>query len=437
MTWQTPFAPVSDQIHWPVIVIGGGQAGLSASYWLQQHSIRHLVLEKHSVGHAWRNNRWDSFCLVTPNWQCRLPGFPYDGNDPNGFMPRDAIVDYIERYAAFVKPPLLQGVTVETLQRYDSGGYELVTTEGRFTADQVVMAVNGYHVPNWPRLSERLPTSLEQLHSSDYKSPETLPAGEILVIGTGQSGCQIAEDLHLAGRRVHLCVGRAPRAPRWYRGRDSVDWLEEMGTYEVTVDEHPEPAWDLRHKANHYMTGRDGGREIDLRRFAQEGMQLYGRVADIRNGTHLIFGQDLKQNLDGADDTYCRIRESIDRYIEKNNIQAPSEPEYRPIWEPEREPRELDLEATSITTVIWATGFHSDFSWVHLPVFDGAGEPVHQRGITPTPGAYFLGLPWLHTWGSGRFASVGDDARHVVEFIANRTEATTEVSASEQEAMRA
>lgn len=406
--------------HWPVVVIGGGQAGLSASYWLQQQDIDHLVIEKNRVGHAWRHQRWDSFCLVTPNWQCRLPGFPYDGDDPHGFMPRDEIVEYLETYAAFVDPPLREGVTVNRVTADEHGGFRVNTTAGDATADQVILAVNGYHVPRIPRIAERLPGNVRQLHSVHYRCPDDLPAGDVLVVGTGQSGCQIAEDLHLAGRGVHLCVSSAPRAPRVYRGRDSVDWLERMGTYDVTVDEHPEPARNLRHKANHYLTGRDGGRDIDLRQFALEGMQLYGRVADIPPDGVLHIEQDLRRNLDGADDTYRKICRSIDEYIERQGIDAPAGEPYQPPWEPEVEPTRLNLTTSGIGSVIWATGFGSDFSWVELPLFDGAGDPVHSRGVSPVAGAYFLGLPWLNTWGSGRFAAVGEDARVVVEAVAER-----------------
>ncbi|ROO25338.1 FAD-dependent oxidoreductase [Salinisphaera orenii MK-B5] len=415
--------------HWPVVVIGGGQAGLSASYWLQRHGIEHVVIEKNRVGHAWRHLRWDTFCLVTPNWQCRLPGFPYDGDDPHGFMPRDEIVAYLERYRDFVDPPLREGVTVTRVgQCEDEGedaepGFIVETTDGTATADQVVLAVNGYHVPRVPRLAERLPAAVQQWHSVDYRNPQSLPAGGVLVVGTGQSGCQIAEDLHLAGRRVHLSVGSAPRAPRAYRGRDSVDWLERMGTYDVTVDEHPEPAGKLRHKANHYMTGRDGGREIDLRRFALEGMQLYGRVATVEADGTLAFEPNLAANLDAADATYCKIRDSIDAYIAAQGIDAPPAEPFVPVWQPPSEPAQLDLVAAGITSVIWATGFASDFRWVELPLFDGAGEPVHRRGVTGVDGAYFLGLPWLNTWGSGRFAAVGADAEHLVERIAERAAA--------------
>lgn len=408
--------------HWPVVVIGGGQAGLSTSYCLQQKGIAHIVLEKHRVGHAWRNLRWDSFCLVTPNWQCRLPGFPYDGDEPDGFMPRDEIVAYLERYAAFVDPPLREGVTVTRVAANEGGGFVVETSAGTATADQVVLAVNGYHVPKIPRIAERLPETVEQLHSVDYRNPEQLAAGEVMVIGTGQSGCQIAEDLHLAGRRVHLSVGSAPRAPRQYRGRDSVDWLERMGTYDVTVAEHPDPEYKLRHKANHYMTGRDGGREIDLRRFALEGMQLYGRVAGIAPNGRIRFEANLAANLDSADATYCKIRDSIDRYIADQGIDAPPEEPYQPVWQPPFEPEQLDLATSDITSAIWATGFAGDFSWVHAPVFDGNAEPMHRRGVTAVPGLYFLGLPWLNTWGSGRFAAVGADAEYLVDRIAEAVE---------------
>ena len=406
--------------HYPVIVIGGGQAGLSASYWLRQHNIEHLVLEKNRVGHAWRQQRWDSFCLVTPNWQCRLPGFAYDGADPNGFMPRDDIVAYIERFADFVDPPLREGVTVERLTQAEHGGFMLHTTAGTAHADQVILAVNGYHRPNIPRLAERLPDTIHQRHSRDYQKPDDLPAGEVLVVGTGQSGCQIAEDLHRAGRRVHLATGSAPRAPRRYRGRDSVEWLERMGTYDVTAAEHPDPPRVLSHKTNHYLSGRDGGHEIDLRVFAREGMCLYGRLEDVGLGGWLRFAPDLAANLDAADATYCKIRASIDEYISNNAIDAPPAADYAPAWQPSYEPRELTLADAGITSVVWGTGYRSEFGWVEAPAFDGAGEPVQRRGVTPVAGLYFLGLPWLHTWGSGRFAAVGADAEHVVCHIARR-----------------
>jgi len=279
-----------------------------------------------------------------------------------------------------------------------------------------VIAVGGYHTPQIPRLGERLPEEIVQIHSSAYRSPAQVPPGEVLVVGTGQSGCQIAEDLHLAGRRVHLAVGSAPRTARRYRGRDVVDWLEDMGYYSLPVHEHPLKE-RVRAKANHYVTGRDGGRDIDLRLRAREGMRLYGRLVDAR-GARLQLAGDLKQNLDQADAVAESIKTSIDRHIATRGIDAPTEARYQPVWEPDVETPMLDLAAAGVTSVIWSTGFRSDYRWIEVPIFDGRGYPVHARGVTAVSGLYFLGLPWLHTWGSGRFSGVGRDAGFIVARIA-------------------
>lgn len=408
--------------HHNVVVIGGGQAGLAISYCLQQRGLEHVVLEKNRVGHEWREHRWDSFCLVTPNWQCRLPGFPYNGPDPQGFMLKDEIVRYLEDYARFFSPPLHEGVAAIRLHARAKGGFDVSTTAGDCFAEQVVVATGGYHTPRIPRWAERLPESIAQLHSSQYRNPASLPPGEVLVVGTGQSGCQIAEDLHLAGRRVHLAVGGAPRTARRYRGRDVVDWLEDMGYYSLPVHEHPLKE-RVRAKANHYVTGRDGGRDIDLRQRAKEGMRLYGHVEGAR-GTRLLLVGDLKANLDQADAVAESIKTSIDKFITDRGIDAPVEARYRPVWEPAGETASLDLGTTPITTVIWCTGFHSDYRWVEVPIFDGRGYPVHFRGVTAAAGLYFLGLPWLHTWGSGRFSGVAVDADYLGDRIEERATST-------------
>ncbi len=401
--------------HYSVAVVGGGQAGLSMSYCLQERGLDHIVFEKNQIGHAWQAKRWDSFCLVTPNWQCKLPGFAYPGPDPDGFMQKDEIVQYIQAYANSFNPPVKEGVAVSRV-RPSIQGFELSTDLGECTADQVVIAAGSYHKPKLPKMAERLPEEILQLHSSDYKNPQSLPDQAVLVVGTGQSGCQIAEDLHLAGKPVHLCVGSAPRSPRRYRGKDVVDWLDQMGYYDLSVDQHPQKE-QVRTKANHYVTGRDGGREIDLRHLALEGMQLYGRIKTIRSGK-LEFEPNLKQNLDQADAVAASIKQTIDRFIEQHQINAPLEPPYLPVWQPAQEILELDCR--SIGTVIWCTGYQTDFSWIEIPVFDGKGYPGHNRGVTRVEGLYFLGLPWLYTWGSGRFSGIARDAAYLAEQIMSK-----------------
>ncbi|MEM1238328.1 MAG: MSMEG_0569 family flavin-dependent oxidoreductase [Cyanobacteria bacterium P01_H01_bin.26] len=401
--------------HFPVAIIGGGQAGLAMSYCLKQRGIENIVFEKSKIAHSWRSKRWDSFCLVTPNWQCTLPGYPYPGSELNGFMQRDDIVRYIEDYAKSFQPLLKEGVTVSKITKPENV-FEIDTSIGHYVADQVVVATGGYHTPKIPRMAERLPREILQLHSSEYKNPGTLPDGTVLVIGTGQSGCQIAEDLHLAGKQVHLCVGGAPRSPRTYRGKDVVDWLDQMGYYDMPIDEHPQKD-SVRKKTNHYVTGRGGGREIDLRQFALEGMRLYGRLKHI-HGEQLEFADDLNRNLDQADAVAESIKRTIDTYIEKNQLDAPIDPPYQAVWQPETSLLSLNLKTADISTVIWSTGYHTDFSWVDIPVFNGEGYPCHVRGVTTAQGLYFLGLPWLYTWGSGRFSGIARDANYLADCIA-------------------
>lgn len=409
--------------HYCVAIVGGGQAGLSISYCLKEKGLDHIVFEKNRIGYSWRSKRWDSFCLVTPNWQCKLPGYQYPGNEPHGFMQKDEIVKYIEDYAASFDPPLKEGVEVSRVRKSDSQGtFELTTSMGDCTADQVVIAAGSYHIPKVPKIAERLPEHIVQIHSSAYKNPQSLSDKSVLVVGTGQSGCQIAEDLHLAGKQVHLCVGGAPRSPRRYRGKDVVDWLDQMGYYDLPIDDHPQKE-KARTNTNHYVTGRDGGREIDLRQFSLEGMQLYGRLKTISSG-QLEFWGDLKLNLDRADAVANNIKKSIDAFLEKNQIQAPTELAYKPVWEPEEEVLKLDYQKADLGTVIWCTGYQSDFSWIEIPVFDGKGYPGHDRGVTGVQGLYFLGLPWLYTWGSGRFSGIARDATYLADYIVARKKVT-------------
>jgi len=404
------------EAHYEVAIVGGGQAGLSMSYYLQLAGIGHIVFEKHVQAHAWRTQRWDAFSLVTPNWQCQLPGHPYAGDDPHGFMRREQIVDYLDGFIAKVNAPVREGVEVHDVAPLAGGGFALRTSVGATTAGQVVVASGCYQEPIVPRLAERLPAGIVQLHSADYRNADSLPAGAVLVVGSGQSGAQIAEDLHLAGRRVHLATGDAPRCARFYRGRDVVDWLADMGYYEKSVAEHPLRE-GVRDNTNHYVTGRDGGRDIDLRAFALQGMRLYGALTGL-DGTQVTFAPNLKANLDQADAVYNRINASIDGWIDTNAISAPPASVYVSPWEPDpAQTGTLDLHAEGIAAVIWCIGFRPDFAWVNAPVFNGRGHPVHTRGVSGQPGLYFLGLPWLHTWGSGRFSGVARDAEYLATHI--------------------
>jgi putative flavoprotein involved in K+ transport len=407
-----------------VAVIGGGQAGLSMSWHLHQAGITHVVLERASIAHAWREQRWDTFCLVTPNWQCQLPGFPYAGNDPDGFMLRDEIVGYIEAFADSFNPPVHAGVAVRRLSPAEGGGFLIDTNVGALRAAEVVVATGGYHDPIRPGWSFGIDPGVMQIHSADYRRPSQLPEGAVLVVGTGQSGCQIAEDLHLEGRSVHLCVGEAPRVARRYRGRDVVAWLDLMGYYDMPVEKHPLKE-GVRDNTNHYVTGRDGGRDIDLRQRALEGMKLYGRLDGHAHG-ELLFREGLSQHLDSADGVSESIKRSIDSFIAKGGMEAPEEAPYQPVWSPTEEPRSLDLKAAGITGIVWCIGFRADFRWIDVPVFDGRGMPGHYRGVTGTPGLYFLGLPWLHSWGSGRFSGVARDANYLAERITERLAVTAD-----------
>ncbi len=401
--------------HYSVIIVGGGQAGLSTSYYLKQQNIDYLILDRGQIGDSWNKRRWDSFCLVTPNWQCRLPGFDYDGKDPKGFMVKDEIVAYIKRYVNSFHPPIKEHVEVYKVYKKELQTiFTIETSIGVFTADKVVIAAGAYHTPNILPMSRNFGDDITQLHSSDYKNPNQCKDGAVMVVGSGQSGAQIAEDLHIAGRKVYLSVGTAPRAPRTYRGKDAVEWLEEMGYYDQPIESHPDPE-EARHKTNHYLTGRDGGRDIDLRKLAKEGVVLKGQIKEVKQGV-ISFANDLKYNLDEADKTYNRIQNNIDVFIEKNNIIAPLEERYVADWEPSKL-NEIDTiyAKENIKTIIWCTGFKVDYSWIDFPkVFDKRGFPIYKRGISEEPGLCFIGLPWLHTWGSGRFSHVGQDAKYLV-----------------------
>ena len=401
--------------HVETIVVGGGQAGLSASWHLKRARREHLVLDRGRIGDTWRR-RWDSFCLVTPNWCSQLPGFPYDGAAPDGFMSRDEIVDYVERFARSFGPPFLGDVEVLHVRTSKNRGrFKLDTSKGVFSTDNLIIAVGTHQHPNIPAWDSRLSADVLQLHTQDYRDPARLPDGAILVVGSGQSGCQVVEDLLGAGREVHLCVGRAGRIPRRYRGRDILEWDAITGYFDLAVDQHPRGR-EIRFQPHPHLSGRDGGHTIDLRQLALDGVRLHGRLLEVE-GTVVRFADDLAQTLDTIDRICRENLAEIDDFIVTNGIDAP-EDELVPIdWQPSCEPPTLDLKRVGISTVIYATGFHFDFGWIDLPVFDARGYPRYERGVTQLPGLYFVGLHWLHTQGSGLFHSVGRDAGYVADHL--------------------
>jgi putative flavoprotein involved in K+ transport len=399
------------------IIVGGGQGGLSASYFLKQQGREHIVLEHApQAAQVWRN-RWDSFTLNTPNWMTCLPGAEYQGNVPDGFMPRDEVVTYFEAYIEKFELPIRYGIRVTSVKPIEAG-YLVSTDEGEFEAANVVIATGLHQQPKTPPFSTNLPAEIHQLHSSEYRNPEALPAGAVLVVGSAQSGCQIAEELYLSGCKVYLSVSSSPRIPRRYRGKDITWWLNIVGYFDKTVDQLPSPK--ARFAANAHSTGIDGGHTINLHQFMRDGVVLLGHIQSIQ-GYQVAIASDMKENLSKGDKFEVDFVKQIDEYIESNGMDVPIEnlPKLRDGYDT-REILALDLESASITTVIWATGYKFDFSLVKLPAFDEDGYPLQKRGVTEFPGLYFIGLPFLPTIKSGLLAGVGDVAAHVAGHIDSR-----------------
>lgn len=407
--------------HVHTLVIGGGQAGLATSYWLGRAGIEHLVLERRArLGGSWLD-RWDSFHLVAPNFTLLLPGMPYSGPEPDAFMPRAGVIDYVASYADFCGAPLELGCAVSRLTA--GAVFEAETERATYTADNVVLATGPYPRPKLPPAARSLPAHIQQLHSNEYRRPDQLSPGGVLVVGTGQSGTQIAEELHEAGRDVHVAVSWCPSVPRRYRGRDVIWWLlqsflhgAEVGVPFPTVAELPSPA--ARFGCNPHCSGAKGGHDINLRQFARRGIHLYGRLESLA-GVRAHFSDDLAARLSFADRRFDEeFRPLFDAYIDAAGIAAPRDDRPPPDDFTPPTVQELDLDRAGIRSVIWATGYRLDFGWVDLPIFDEWGYPRHQRGVTERPGLYAVGLPWLHSEPSSVLAGVGADAAYVVEHIA-------------------
>ncbi len=405
-----------------VAIIGAGQAGLSLSHELTRLKVEHVILEKGVVANAWLTQRWDSFCLVTPNWMLRLPGRQYEGDEPDAFMPGSEFVHWLQEYARSFAAPVRTGVEVTRVSRSGSG-FLLSTSTGQIACDNVVIATATYQTPRIPDLAAHIAPAIRQIHAADYRNPAQLPAGAVLVVGSAQSGCQIAEELHLAGRPVYLSTSSAGRLPRRYRGRDANDWQDRMGLLDRTPDMLESPA--ARFRGDPHLTGTGGGRTLNLHTFAAAGIRLLGRLSAV-DGDVMRFDDDLARNMLAADDFAERFCAMVDDYIAREAIVAPpadaSNSDFGGVRRARAPAAPLAIRAgeTGIGSVVWATGFRYDFSWVEAASFDAFGYPVQERGASAIPGLFFLGLNWMHKRKSGIIYGVGDDAEYLAPMIAAR-----------------
>lgn len=400
------------------IIIGGGQAGLGMSYHLSRLGREHLILERNRVAERWRSERWDSLVLQFPNWMTRLPGHAYDGGDPNGFMHRDEVVRFIEDYANRIAAPLRCDVSVTRLRQHTGKTRFIVDTDnGPLEAVNVVAATGPYQIAALPSCASGVSQDQYQITANRYSNPDRLPDGAVLVVGSGASGYQIAEDLLIKGRRVFLSVGRHRRVPRRYRGRDYGWWHEASGIADRTVEALP-PRF-----LPPLLTGVDGGKDADLRALEKDGVTLLGSLREV-DGDRLHFQSDVEANLAEGDQGIVDFRRQMDTFIEKQGIEAPDDPFVPPIARKEVSPLpDLDIRAAGITSLIWATGYRPDFRWIDCPVLDDAGRPIHRRGITQVPGLYFLGLQRLYKLKSSIIWGSGEDASYLAQHITGQPEA--------------
>jgi putative flavoprotein involved in K+ transport len=397
-----------------VVVVGGGQAGLAVSHELTGLSVEHVVLERDRVGQTWRD-RWDSFCLVTPNWSVRLPGGAYAGDDPDGFMPRDEIVEYLERYGASFAAPMREGVEVTTLERAPEGGFSLATTSGAMHAEVVVLATGAYQRPHRPVGAATLPASLFQIDAESYRNEAALPSGKVLIVGSGQTGCQLAEELRRAGREVFLACGRAPWCSRRIGEKDVVYWAIETGSFDETVADLPSAA--ARLIGNIQATGHDGGHDLHYRVLREIGVTLVGHFLGAEEG-RAHFAPDLGQSVAFGDDRYNDTRRRVARVCAARGIPVPDMPDPPP-FDPEA-PETVELDGFG--SVIFTSGFRPDYSsWVRFDAFDELGFPLHEDGAsTVVSGLYFCGVHFLRKRKSSLLVGVGEDAEIVARKIAQR-----------------
>ncbi|NQD95830.1 NAD(P)-binding domain-containing protein, partial [Pseudomonas sp. CrR25] len=397
------------------LVVGAGQAGVAMSEHLSRLGVPHLVLERNRIAEAWRTGRWDSLVANGPAWHDRFPGLEFDDLGPDAFAPKERVAAYFEAYAEKFNAPIRTGVDVQKVVRnVGRPGFTVATSAGVIEANRVVVATGPFQRPVIPPIAPQDPR-LTQIHSADYRNPQQLPEGAVLVVGAGSSGVQIADELQRAGRQVYLSVGPHDRPPRAYRNRDFCWWLGVLGEWDAQA------AQPGKEHVTIAVSGARGGHTVDFRGLAHRGMTLVGLTKAFGDGV-VTFQADLADNLARGDENYLALLDAADAYIARNGLDLPLEPEARAGFpDPECVTNpilELDLAAAGVTSVVWATGYAVDFSWLQVDAFDAQGKPQHQRGISSEPGVYFVGLPWLSRRGSSFIWGVWHDAKHIADHIA-------------------
>ena len=400
------------------VVIGAGHAGLAVSHLLSQRSIDHVALERGEVANTWRTERWDSLRLLTPNWQTRLPGFAYDGDDPDGFMTMPEVVEFINRYARLVDPPLHTRTTVKSVRR-DGEGYQVWTDRGVWSCRSVVLATGGFNLPKVPALAAALPPSIDSVTPHDYRRPSDLREGGVLVVGVSATGVQLADEIHRSGRPVTVSVGEHVRMPRVYRGKDIRYWFEVTGLADERYDE-VDDILRARTVPSPQLVGTPERLMLDLNALTDRGVRMVGRLAGIRDGTALLSGS-LHNKCNRSDLKMGRLLLTIDEWVTENGLDAQYDPPHR--YERTRveksPPLSLDLSSGEIKTVVWATGYRPDYSWLHVPVLDHKNRLRHDGGIvTGSPGMYRIGTNFLRRRKSSFIHGAGDDARDLVDHLA-------------------
>ncbi len=394
-----------------VAIIGAGQAGLATSWYLKQANVDHVILEAGRVGETWRSRRWDSFCLVTPNWSVALPGALYAGPDPDGFMSLADLVDYFEDWSASFKPPVEERIWIESLEK-DDGHFILTLPSRKLRARCVVVATGAYQRAHRPSGAENLAAGVFQLLAEDYSNPSALPPGAALIVGSGQTGCQLAEELHEAGRSVFIACGRCPWGPRRVGGRDIVWWAAQSGFLDRTPDTLPSMASRL--VGNIVTTGHGGGHDLHLRTLHLMGVELLGHFAGA-DGNQVRFADDLAASADFGDARLADLWQYIEAYCAASGQRAPDFGWPEPLRIKTR--LELDVVKDGIGSVIWTSGYRPDYRWVKLPVFDEMGFPVQRDGASDVPGLYFAGVHWMRKLKSSILYGVGEDAELVAQHI--------------------